>query len=618
VERVMLYAFGVLIFALGFQFPNLHPSGMDQSWNAVLAYGFEKGWSFGKDLIFTYGPWGWLENPEITLGTLRLKIAWEVVFNGLLATALIITACSFSNTSRWCFLLSSLFFLRTFPDTAVYLLAVILINEWCLNQRLGRLASYLSIIPLAFLAEMKVTLGIMIVSGLGVIIIAYIINKNHRIAANYSGIFVVSCAFFWNLAGQNLGNIPAFLLSSKEISEGYQNAMALSPAAGILILGLIVVGVNALTLLYALWERITPPDRVGSVLILLMVYILVWKHSFIRADGHVLALFSLAPMLSIYSVEILNLPIRWRSTYISTIIISSAAVFMVNTSIISNPTDMISRKIKQQIPDFLYSLREAKEGRFDYNENMLALRNALGESTVDVISYEQGDAICAGLNYRCRPVPQSYSAYTPSLLEKNADLYKSSVAPDAVLFKLQTIDARVPMMDDSLALKELVNNYTYGGDVAGFALFKKKGLCPATQSLMGEVFRKEVHLWEDVCIPNASGEIWIKINAKLSWSGKVRSMLFQAPNLCISVKDTEGREDHFRVVPQMAKTGFLLSPWITTTKEFVTYAQDRSGRQTLAIRIQPLGRGEDRFWKSIEVALLDIKYSQSWTPSKNN
>jgi hypothetical protein len=604
-ENLSMWIYATCIFILGFQVPNLHPSGMDESWNAVLAYGFEKGWHFGKDLIFTYGPWGWLENPEITRGTLLLKILWEILFNGLLAAAVITTAYSFSKTSRWFFLISSLFFIRVFPDTAVYLLAIILLSGWCLNQRLGSFLSYFTIIALAFLAEMKVTLGIMIVSGIGVIIITSILERNIRRVALCLAIFIISCAFFWKVAGQNWSDIFTFLLASKEISGGYQNAMGLTPESGAFMLGIVVVLLNVLTLLYGIWEQRIHVVRVGTVFILLIVYALVWKHSFIRADGHVLALFSIAPMLSIYGVELLKLPVWWRSTYILTIIFSGTAIFLLNPGMFSNPIDLIYQNLKSQIGGGLHSFNEAKGSGMGCNQKMQELHNALGDSSVDVISYEQGDVISAGLNYRCRPVPQSYSAYTPLLMQKNADFYKSQSAPNAVLFRLQTIDARVPMMDDSIALMELVKKYTYEGEVEGFALFKKKsGISSSQEKSMDDVFRKEVHLWEDIPIPNTSAPIWIKINSKLSWIGKIRSILFETPNLCISVKNAEGKEDHFRVVPEMAKTGFLLSPWITTTDEFVTFAQTGTGKTVQSIRIQPLRLGDDRLWKSLEIAFL--------------
>jgi len=607
-ENLSMRIYATCIFILGFQVPNLHPSGMDESWNAVLAYGFEKGWHFGKDLIFTYGPWGWLENPEITRGTLWLKILWEVLFNVLLTTAIITTACSFSKTSRWIFLLSSLVFLRIFPDTAIYLLAVILLTNWCLNQRMGSWVSYFAIITLAFLAEMKVTLGIMIASGVGVIILTLIFERNIRRAALNSAIFLISYTFFWKVAGQDLSDIPTFLLASKEISGGYQNAMALTPESGALMLGIVVIMLNVLTLLYGVWKQRTPIARVGTVFILLMVYALAWKHSFIRADGHVMALFSIAPMLSIYSVEFLKLPSPWRSVYLITIMVSLVSILIVNSSYIWNTGGTVFKK-KEDVIRLFDSLYESKSGQATNNVKLQGLRKALGDSTVDVISYEQGDVINAGLNYRCRPIPQSYSAYTPLLLEKNADFYKSQKAPEAVLFRLQTIDARVPIMDDSLALMELVKNYTYEGEIEGFALLKKNhsGISSSQEKSMDEVLRKEVHLWEDIPIPNASAPIWIKINAQLSWIGRIRSMLYQTPNLCIAVKDTDGTENHFRVVPEMAKTGFLLSPWITTTKEFVTYCESGSGRAVQSIRFQPLSIGEDRLWKSLEIIVLDRK-----------
>jgi len=192
-------------------------------------------------------------------------------------------------------------------------------------------------------------------------------------------------------------------------------------------------------------------------------------------------------------------------------------------------------------------------------------------------------------------------------LEKNAYFYKSPSAPDVVLFKLQTIDARVPMMDDSLVLKELLDNYIYRGETGGFSLFdkNKNGSSPTRRDPMLEIFRKKVRFWADIDVPNDSRPIWIEINPKLSCIGKIRSIIYQAPNLCIAVKDFQGKEDYFRVVPAMGKTGFLLSPWITTTKEFVAYSQSGTGRQAQSIRIQPLGLGEDWFWKSLEVAFYE-------------
>ncbi len=37
---------------------------LDPSWHIVLTDGFLRGAQFGRDIVYTYGPWGFVENPQ--------------------------------------------------------------------------------------------------------------------------------------------------------------------------------------------------------------------------------------------------------------------------------------------------------------------------------------------------------------------------------------------------------------------------------------------------------------------------------------------------------------------------------------------------------------------------
>jgi len=99
---------------------------------------------------------------------------------------------------------------------------------------------------------------------------------------------------------------------------------------------------------------------------------------------------------------------------------------------------------------------------------MPALKLLVGHDTVDIIGHEQGSAIFNGLNFRPRPVFQSYSAYSEALLKLNEHYYRSDRAPEFVLQKIQTIDERLYGLDDSLVTRHLYRHYSWLTEETGF------------------------------------------------------------------------------------------------------------------------------------------------------
>ena len=54
-------------------------SGLDPSWTQVQTHAFTHAWQFGTDIVFTYGPWGFLATTLYDPATYRLLIGFWLV-----------------------------------------------------------------------------------------------------------------------------------------------------------------------------------------------------------------------------------------------------------------------------------------------------------------------------------------------------------------------------------------------------------------------------------------------------------------------------------------------------------------------------------------------------------
>src|SRR5580704_14856067 len=82
-----------LISSSCFHFPQATlNSGMDPSWMAVLVYAYEKGMQFGRDIVYTYGPLGFLSVECFTPHAAVLRILFEIIFGAGIGAGLSLLA----------------------------------------------------------------------------------------------------------------------------------------------------------------------------------------------------------------------------------------------------------------------------------------------------------------------------------------------------------------------------------------------------------------------------------------------------------------------------------------------------------------------------------------------
>jgi hypothetical protein len=417
-------------------------------------------------------------------------------------------------------------------------------------------------------------------------------------------LFLLSYMLFWLLAGQQLHGLPEFFYQSWDISQGYAWAMSLTPNRWTLLAGVTVALFNILLAIHLARRHPYKSIAWPALLFVTGSWFLSWKHGFTRADGHVLAFFltSLATAIALPGLLGLRADRRWYWAGPAVCLLGLYSQRML----INAP-----QILRQRIADHSQTLANLPklQDKFIPNAINSALTRAVGNASVDVYNYEQGSVILAGLDYHPRPVIQSYSSYTPSLLKKNLEFLRSSNSADTLILKIQSIDNRHPMLDDSLSLIEIPLRYEYITNVDDYALFKKRSSLTHPDPLHDapQLLQQTVALGEIIHLPTTTtNALWLSINATPTLWGKVRATIYQPAQLEIVLTHVDGLETRHRIIAPMASTGFLIQPLIQNTRDYTTLLRGDTNSWIEAVRFETLTPMDNLCWDPIAIRLLSL------------
>lgn len=562
-------------------------SMVDHGWSQAMHLSFLEHLQFGKDLVFTYGPWGFLARGYHPQTFILAMVSWTILtIIFLVAGWRLALFLSKNQVVAGLWLLgfiaaASLPVGEDFNCRLVALSMMLLFLHFFVEEGSITPIQAMLVVSLSWMSLIKFTA--LVQSGLLVSIIATDNIFRQRRFPWIIPLWVSSFLSFWFAAGQHLSGLVPFVCNSWQITSGYTEAMTLAgktEAADLVYFLTIALLLCMLTGLLG-WSRhrlfgALPLAGVG------MILFAAFKLGFVRNDWQheapsemALALVSLACLAVAGQVRPRIAVMTMCLTVIA--VLAASSVFKLRF-----PGNGLRRQFVQTFSfDCLAApITAPTTGYLQNYYEMIRFRDWKRcslppiEGSVDLYSYDQSVLFAHGLRYQPRPVLQSYSAYTPELEEMNAAHLQSDSAASNILFAIQPFDRRYPSLDDGLSWPELLTRYDLAGVSGGedrFLILSRTAI--PRQFHLVPLGREMMLPGQTVQVPTVTnGPVWVEMDIKKTPMGKLLSTLFKPPVLMLNVTLRDHEERSFRLVPGMARCGFLLSPLIADNRSFVALA----------------------------------------------
>jgi hypothetical protein len=192
------------------------------------------------------------------------------------------------------------------------------------------------------------------------------------------------------------------------------------------------------------------------------------------------------------------------------------------------------------------------------------------DGTVDILPNMQSSLIAQGLNYRPRPVLHDYAAVTPWLVELNRAYYRSDGAARYILFRPDTIDNRYPLLDQGPAWSDLLAHFDPLRIDGEFLVLERRPTPLQADEADAHAFPVELGNW--VSVERRDAPLVLRADLRYNLGGKLLGVALRPPIFVLSVRLANGTERGYRLVPTMAKQGFLLSPLVKTSLDLAAVA----------------------------------------------
>jgi hypothetical protein len=562
--------------------PQQHNGIIDDSWMQTLHTAFRQHWQFGRDIVFPFGPWGFLYG-GFDPGTSGISITvWAVLAVTFWWTAWSIARHLFGNEVVawvWCMLFVAVSSVTPSLNMDVRLTAfavLLLVLHFFVENKTWSATQMVLTISLGLLSLVKV--GELVLAVVVVLAIAANTVLRYRDFPWVLLVFGGSLLLFWMLAGQQLSSFIPFCVNSWRMTSSYTEAMMRTRENEVRDVGCFVVAAISLCGLMgaAAWAR---HRSLGILPLAGFCFILfaAFKYGYVRHDGHEVTAVSQLLLMSLVCLSLLWTMAQKNGALalLANFLLVIGICFFASTTFARYSQTGMVATFAQTFGRDLFAPAKIFRGKKDLLE---AHQKFLSDfrskfplppirGSVDVYPWNQAAVLAHGFNYRPRPVIQSYSAQTPELAALNAEFLRRDRPPDSILFEVRTIDSRFPSLDDGLSWPELLTRYEVTERAGNFVILQHR--TKPSRYKMIPLGERSLEFGTTLNLPSIeAGPIWAEIDIAKSLTGKIAAFLFKPPVLWMTTTLKDGRSRRFRIVPAIARGGFLISPLVESTESF--------------------------------------------------
>lgn len=591
--------------------------GLDESWmwaiNAIQQYGHV----FGQDVVFTYGPLGYLMRPK-ALGT---HLGQAALFNIICQLLLGFSIYHLFRSTR-----NSLGSLLAFLGIAVAY-ALGLWDEYSHRLVLGLLllvalgpASSAATIACAAAGILAATL-IMVkfsgaLSGTAMLLAWGLLLVLKRPQCSLRRAAVLSVAFLTTLAAcvlvffQGPSNFLQWAMHSMEVASGYGTAMSVPGPLWEAVAGVALFAVFA-GALFAL-----KGDARAPLILFAIPIVVALKHGFVGfthfTSGYLTFLVCVAAVCFHFVGS------RKELALVSVLFTLSVAVTVLKGHFgLSAPPVTLSRAYRVLSgADGLRGIDSARNWASITKQLQAQAEGMLSEKRLpaafikemkaapngaDVIPWELSYLPANNIPWRPILVLQHYSAYTRRLDLETAAQLRSPTAPGALLIEYTQLFGRWFFLDTPESFREMLARYEVAGSdlQRSLILLRRRPEPRAVETMLTRLGAGEYHVNQWIEPPSAPGKLYARIDMRPNLSGQIRRYFWKTPSVEIEFEHQSGKRQVMRVIPDTLAGGILINALTSSLRDMVDLFSNVTYDPVKRFRI--IGPGLASFDNSIRI-----------------
>jgi len=573
----------------------------DLEGQAALEYWVKSGFRFGVDIIQNVGPYGYVQYPSIYSGF----IAWEKLIASVVL-AVVFVGLFFDRirqAPRWQ-QFAALVAVYFYCIADVYIYVLMLLAMYASFSPVVLLSVFSSLL-LSFLALSK---GTCLILSIAIVTLSSF-SRMRKMPTVQSATpflsYLVGLLFFWWLSGQDIRNFGSFVLAMFRFSNGYNQAMAeygpenlvLTAAITFACLSVLILKVRLAGFRLSLqWIRSCEIEQPLLALCELFILFIIWKHSFVRADMHMVFFFqySLIFFFVTYAgatVQLLHRSHSFKRNAGKIVVVAIIpAIQVLSLALVTKESPVqaavdFTTRVQTTGSELLrlpghFDALQPRLDRLVQDVQLKEFAPEVADAKTGYFGMFPGPLLYSGLHYTPSPSTISFAAWNEWIMQSDRAFYENeTTAPPYVVYDLKSIDSRLAAQDDSLTQLSLLTRYSVVERLEDVVLLKRRSHSVSPE--IGRYSSSKAKLGEWISLPEGSEPVWVSFTLHDTVLSKFLGILYKPPVYKIDIKFAGGSVESYRVIPQMAQVGFLLRPFISSNEQFLL-AHALSGKQNLA------------------------------------
>lgn len=575
---------------------------LDDSWYLGVVMGFERHLQWGRDLIFSYGPLGFLSKPiYVDARTWAMSFGAAVSAHLLLLGLFAWLLVHLHARGRYWFLLTGLLLLPApaLPSVEHELVlasfVLLLVAQLPGSSRRSLVTAALAGLLISLLAVIK---GTALLSGsvLLAVFAAFAVSPRlRRPAAAALLAAALGFAVGWLASGQQAGSLPVYLRGVVEVIGGYSPAMAVDgrdyydyrfvgaqAVAGfafLALLGLVAVSVA--------WRRDWAVLRPLALAAPLMF--VDYKEGFVRFGDNQSVFYSMVMIEAAVLLVVLSgrglgglspkLPqgvallaivtgglVLWGPGYALHLTHFPPLSPDIGRAQRYNSIGLAAAAIASPSARRTMTTAARRQMRANYGLEPAEV-DLLRRGSVDAAPFDIGITDAYALHWQPRLAMQSYAAYTPYLDRADAALWKSDRRPFSVLFTFTGVDRRYPPWEEPADFRAMLENYRpVLGTGPRTVLVAEDRPGTLVDRPLGS---GRVPMGVAIQVPPRPGLVYADIEVVPSAVGRLVSLLYKPASAWVTLAYDGGRaQSRHRLVVGTARDGVLVSPYLRDADGF--------------------------------------------------